>query len=509
MGRFKKDESSEVKVVVKRSRKKKPDIAISEGEVLEYSEEVLPDTEPVVARARDIPRLPEGFLIAPGNPEVIEDIKRLTKSGEMIKNSDGSRTSSSVLEAHTPEEKKHSKFGSPSGLYKIEKCPGSIAYGEGHPDLPTTKYAEEGTVFHEYMERVTPRWLNGEFKEEELHDIIKTVPAEYPDMSEMIYQTLDEIKRRWELFCSFHPDSFFKCELAVAVDDDIFGTCDLVFVGTNNFGKINVVAIDYKFGMGVKVSAESNRQVIAYTLGAIKTLNIEPHTVGLCVAVIAQVRLPDGWSKYSFHGSEIPEWTKRLKDIVGIAKVVWTERDEIDVVKYLHAGKHCRFCKCQSFCVELKRDCLDEMAIGFEEFKEEVLPAVLVDKLTLDQRVAIHAKKSQIEDFLKANALSLSSDAFKGIEIPGYKLVQTAGRRSWIKDVDQVGAALIERGVRDPYKRSIIGLGEVEGQIGKGKIGDLTTKSEGKIELVVETDKRIAVNVQDMLGEVTEINIEE
>ena len=81
-------------------------------------------------------------------------------------------------------------------------------------------------------------------------------------------------------------------------------------------------------------------------------------------------------------------------------------------------------------------------------------------------------------------------------EWPGYKLVLGRSNRKYA-DEDEVAEAAQKAGYTDIYKKSLIGITEMERLMGKKKfneiLGSLVYKPDGKVTLVPDSDKREAV----------------
>ena len=385
--------------------------------------------------------------------------------------------------------KKHAKFGSPSGLYAIEACPGKIAFGRDIPDAPESEYAKEGTVFHSFMDEVLTKLLKNEPYAAEL----KAADKMYPEMSEWIITAGKQFLERYDKFRELHAGVKVKTEVPVKINEDIFGTSDIVMWGTNiKTQKTDVVAIDWKYGKGVAVDATENLQGIAYLVGAVKTLRIE--NVGKCAVVIAQVRLEDGWSKYVFDGEELWSWEAKIKKIVNQAKELYETGKEIE--QHLHAGPHCRFCKAIAVCPAQKKQNYDLVPETMEELPVEDA----VKRLTLDEQVKIFLRKSMIEDFLDAVAKNLNAALQSGVTHPAIKMIKTTGRRKWIQDEKKVIAGLKKLKVKKPVEiqTKLIGIGEAEKIVGKGKLDKLTELSSGNFEVVPAADKRQAIKFDEI-----------
>lgn len=400
----------------------------------------------------------------------------------------------------------HAIFGSPSGLYALKECPGKVLFGKDIPNPPASEHALEGTVFHTLMEKALPDYFR--FKFATIEDLLKPKPRELTDeqhkeMRENVWDTCDNVNKKWEKFSKLHKEPKFHLELKIQLTNDIYGTADVVFVGENlKTGKTDVVVIDYKYGRGVVVVADENLQAICYLLGAINTLNIQ--NVGQCVSIIAQVRLEGGWSDFSIKTeSDRDYWTGTILNIVDVAKKIYTG----DLPLELHAGSHCRFCKCLPVCPENKKKHFDEIVETATELDllvdAEVTPksiSDMVEALSIDQRVEVFKKAAAIEDFLAAIKLNLKSLLETGSEHPDIKIIKTNGRRKWVDDSQTVANTLIKFGIDDPWNKKLIGITEVERKLGKNKkvVDSLTEKGEGKTEVVLASDKRAAVQVSGM-----------
>lgn len=388
--------------------------------------------------------------------------------------------------------KKHAKFGSPSTLYRTEKCPGWIAYTKDMPDPPPSPYAVEGTCFHDYMEKCAPIWLT-QLKTPATKAINKIIAGcEYEDMPDFIWGTLLEIEKLWKSFCEKHENPKIAYEVNVKITEDIFGTSDVVFSGENKkSGLIDIIAIDYKYGQGTPVSAEENLQGIAYGLGSVKTLKINPESVGTLMVIIAQVRLDDGWTRFAFKGNEIKKYEQKIVAIVETAKDIYAGKAPMQ----LSAGRHCKFCKADGICTEQKKSTVDTVQITASELPIEEQ----VKQLTLDEQVAVFLKKSEIEDFLDAVAKNLTAAFQAGITHPALKIIRTAGRRAWVKDEKLVATTLKKKGIKDPYKKKLIGITDAEKILGKGEVPEkCVTLSDGKFELVRAADKRDGISFAEI-----------
>lgn len=272
--------------------------------------------------------------------------------------------------------------------------------------------------------------------------------CEYDDMPEHIYSSLEQLKLRWEKFKSKHDNPVYALECKVRLNEDLAGTSDVIFHGVNKeTGLTDVVAIDYKYGKGVRVEAEENLQGIAYLLAAIETLQLT--NIGIAVVVIAQVRLENGWSLYQV--TNLDKWQTHIVKIVELVKAIYEGVHPVE--DHMAAGSWCRFCRANGSCVAQQKQTLDLLNTTATELPIEER----VRRLTLDEQVALFLKKKEIEHFLDAVALNLKCAVEAGVEHPLVKVVTTKGRRAWNPELTQqeLVDALNKLGVANVYKNKL------------------------------------------------------
>ena len=95
-----------------------------------------------------------------------------------------------------------------------------------------------------------------------------------------------------------------------------------------------------------------------------------------------------------------------------------------------------------------------------------------------------------------------------GKEWTGFKLVEGRSARKY-GDEEKVAQAALSNGYEDIYKKSLIGITEMSKLMGKKKfdeiLGQYIIKPQGKPSLVPITDKRMAIQVNNVKDEFNEI----
>lgn len=336
----------------------------------------------------------------------------------------------------------------------------------------TSVFAEEGTAAHELSEHKLRKFLKiktrkpkSEFQCEEMDEYTDVYVSYATELITKVRQSCKDpivlIEQRLD-FSNYVPEGF--------------GTGDLVIVADKT-----LYVVDLKYGTGVAVSAEQNPQMMLYALGALNLFEAlyDIETVNM---TIVQPRL-ESISTYEIEVTELITWAEiELKPKAELA---------INGEGEFVPGEHCRFCRARATCRVRSESFL---AIARFEFK---MPDLLTD--------------SEIEDVLSlADQLSKwAADIYtyatekainEGKEWTGYKLVEGRSNRKY-GDETAVVEAVTNAGYKDIYKKTLLGITDMEKLIGKKNfetiLGNLIEKPKGKITLVSESDKRKSIKLDN------------
>ena len=383
---------------------------------------------------------------------------------------------------------------SPSGAHKWMTCPGSLRLEAGIPDRPS-KYADEGTAAHELA-----AWCLTEGQDASAYvgRLIEVGDAKFEvdaDMAEHV-QTYVNIVRSLggELFVEQRVDIS-----RMIGQPDTFGTSDaIVIVGSE------LCIVDLKFGRGVAVSAEGNKQLQMYALGSydLVALAYDIETVRM---MIVQPRI-----------GNVSEWAislDQLKDFAAEASIAarhavhqFEGKAEPKLVPSEHG---CRFCKAKATCPALAaevREVVTAEAVTAEDFSDLTETSAIVNEIIGDDWLAYAMSKVDlVEGWCKAVRAEVESRLVEGKPVEGFKLVQgRKGSRSWVsKDEAEVVLSSLRLKKDEMYDFSIISPTTAEklykaGTIGKRqwpKVQAIITQSEGKPSVAPASDKRPAITV--------------
>jgi hypothetical protein len=250
-----------------------------------------------------------------------------------------------------------------------------------------------------------------------------------------------------------------------------FGTADCIIIAD---GTLQV--IDFKYGLGVLVSATENPQMMCYALGALELFD-GIYDIDTVRMTIYQPRR-DNLSTYELSKNDLHTWAD---DVLKPAAELAFAGDG----NFL-CGEWCGFCKAKNAC-RARADANLELAKY--DFK---LPPLLTDEDVEDILSKIDDLVSWASD-IKEYALA---QAISGKQWSGFKLVEGRSNRRYVNDA-VVAAAVTEAGF-DPYEQKLLGITAMQKMLGKARFDEvlsgLIEKPQGKPTLVPESDKRPAMN---------------
>jgi len=378
----------------------------------------------------------------------------------------------------SPDNNGHALLG-PSGASRWMACTPSARLEEKFPDK-TSEAAEEGTTAHELGE-ILLRTFTKEYTKRRSNSLLKKLKeSKYynNEMQDAIDNYAAFIVERFEAAKERTPDAVLLIEQKLDLTEYIpesFGTGDCVIIAD---GTLDI--IDLKYGKGVMVSCENNKQMRLYGLGALREFDFM-YDIDTVRMTIYQPRL-DNISSSEISVAELEEWAR--EELTPKAQLAWEGKGEFV------PGDHCGFCKARVQCRALA------------EFNLELAKHEFADpELLSDEEIAeILDKAAQFKKWIGSiETYALTEAVDNGKQWPGYKLVEGRSNRVY-SDQDAVAQALTDAGIEETiiYTRSLLGITAMEKAITKKTfetiLGDLVIKPQGKPTLVPASDKRPAWN---------------
>lgn len=353
---------------------------------------------------------------------------------------------------------------SASSAHRWLACPPSAVAAEKYPSQDT-EWTREGTLAHEVAEMIArDRFVDMPMiplPEDADADMIAHARS-YADYIQELIKTDDAtvlLEQRVD-YAPWAPEGF--------------GTCDCILMQGDT-----LTIIDYKYGVGVAVSAVNNPQMKLYALGALNMYGVA-YDIKRVETHIFQPRI-DNISSDQMTVEELFEWGESIKPT---AKKAAKGKGEYS------PGEHCKFCPHAGKCRQLTKVCT--------EYVETHDLRVAVPVLAPHEIAEVLKMRPLIDLWLKRIESQALDTLLGGGEVPGYKLVEgRLGFRKWTDEI-AVSKALQAAGYsfEDITKTELRSPAEMDKAIGKKKaeelVGTLIERAPGKPTIVPESDKRPA-----------------
>lgn len=378
---------------------------------------------------------------------------------------------------------------SPSAAHRWIPCTRAPRYEEQFPEPPPSPYAQEGQYAHALAEQElarhlgrTPKAIPAELLQYDSAEL-RTAVADYVQFAVNVIeearsedpQAVVLLEEKAE-FPRFVPEGRGTLDLGIAM-------------------RGRVIAVDAKFGAGVRVDAEANPQLRLYCLGLAEMFR-DTHSITSVETFIAQPRLHH-ISKEALSINELYGWATEI--VKPAATLAW-EGQGLFV-----PGDHCRWCRGKAVCAARAQHHLQLARFDFAEPE------------TLDETAIAHVleKAARLRNWVADVETYALQQALRGRKFPSYKLVAGRGSRKFV-DPTKAAQALLKAGVdadlvfTTPELKSVSVL---EDALGKKKfaqlVSDLVVLSPGKPTLVPVEDRRPEITpTADAAADPTQLVIE-
>ena len=346
---------------------------------------------------------------------------------------------------------------SASSSHRWMHCPMSATAEAAEPDQDS-QFAQEGTLAHEIAEAIA-------------RDPQAVVDADG------VTKEMMECGRAYADYIREHDHGSAEVLLEQRLDfspwvPEGFGTGDCLILEDGH-----LTIIDYKYGVGVPVSAVNNDQMRCYALGALNDYGslYDIEAVTMC---IFQPRIDN-----------ISEWEQTTEELMA-----WAENELKPAAKKAFtgtggycAGTWCKFCKHAGKCRELTKACTKTVELYGKKRKVEILAPFEIDEIL--------RSFPMIELWMKRVTDAALTKLMNGEEIPGQKLVEGRSTRKWDNEY-QVIAELSTDYPESYYMTTpeLMSPAALEKSIGKKNVatlvGNHVVRAPGKIGIAPVEDKR-------------------
>ena len=382
-------------------------------------------------------------------------------------------------------------------------CPGSVALEAPFPDT-SSEFAAEGTLAHEVAAKcldsgLDPAALIGkEFDVDGFNFVVDQSMA-------------DHVKDYMKLVREYAEGGQLLVEKRVGIghltgEEGAGGTSDAIIIKGSE-----IIVIDLKYGMGVRVDADANPQLMIYALGALNEYDLigDFDTVTM---VIHQPRL-NHVSEYSIPVQELLQFGYVVQVKAKDVSAAITYQDQLDTWNgdYLNPGeKQCKFCKAKATCPALRAEMAEVVggSADLSDFADMIPQEVSPD--TSDNYLPIAMSKvDMVEQWCKAVRAETERRLLAGQPVTGYKLVQgRAGNRDWKdpKAVEEMMKKTFRMRDDQVYDFKLISPTKAEKTFKENpkrwaNLQEQIVRGEGKPSVAPATDKRPAMDIKPVMDD--------
>lgn len=374
---------------------------------------------------------------------------------------------------------------SASGANRWLACTPSAKLEEEYGERKSSPYAAEGTLAHELAELYLRKDVLNNISDADFELKLEEIMANEffsDEMVEAVSMYTDYCEG--QLIAAQTENIFAEMEIEQKFDlteyvPESFGTGDCVIIADPT-----LEIVDFKFGKGVPVYADWNKQLMLYGLGALRKYDTMYYIETIKLTIV-QPRL-NNISTFVMPVAELRKWAE--EELAPRAQMAFKGEGE------LVAGDHCKFCAVKNRCRKLYEQ---QMEIAKHEFQE---PTMLSDEDIVD----ILERAPHFIEWINSITSYAQDMAVNHNKIwPGYKLVEGVSRRKW-SDEDQATQAIFARcpelSEDQIFDTKLKSITNIEKLIGKKRfaeiLSDVTVKPEGKPTLVPMSDKRPALGFE-------------
>lgn len=394
------------------------------------------------------------------------------------------RTSSTKPQSEKPQKhntRAHALL-SASGAGRWLNCPPSAKLEDKYGEKKSSVYAEEGTLAHELSELYLCKDVLETINEQDFDARLEEIMANSlfnEEMLEAVPIYTDYCSAQLAEAKTANPLAVMEIEQKLNLTEYVpesFGTADCVIINDDL-----MEVIDLKYGKGVPVYAEWNKQLMLYALGALHKYDAMYDITEVRMTIV-QPRI-NNISSWQISVEELKKWAE--EELKPKAQLAFEGKGE------LSAGDWCRFCAVRNQCRKLYEQ---QLEIAQHEFAE---PALLTDDEIADivrRTPKLIEWANSITEYAQVKALNENK------QWPGLKLVEGISRRKWV-DEDQASNTIFARCPEltedEVFNMKLKPITSIEKIVGKKRfaelLSDVVIKPQGKPTLAPLEDKRPAM----------------
>lgn len=403
---------------------------------------------------------------------------------------------------------------SPSKRHRWALCPGSVREEAKYPEERSGPAAIDGTHSHTLLEHcikaglADPTLMVGvRLMDDEGEFVIDADRAARVKMAiEYVKSRVTQLNGMAEVVPEKRVDPQWFTDR-----DDLSGTVDIQIIGG---GVLEIV--DYKDGMA-EVPAEGNLQLEQYALGKLaecrKGYNVPDQYPWY------EVRMTIIQPKLALRGgTPITTWTVPVSELLTKISVLVDQARATDNpdAPLIPGDSQCKYCRAKGACSALAGNVMKEVGIMFQPIADQTFE---IAQQSADRDPAVMSD-DQIRQVMEAAPLmrqlleAVEKEALRRLEagqsIPGLKLVNGRGSRTWALPEEEMAKKLVKMGIPKTaiYETKLVSPAKAEKLVWEKRDGtkvsltprqmsrmeqEYVSKMAGKLTVVPESDSRPAV----------------
>lgn len=403
---------------------------------------------------------------------------------------------------------------SPSKRHRWALCPGSVREEAKYPEERSGPAAIDGTHSHTLLEHcikaglADPTLMVGvRLMDDEGEFVIDADRAARVKMAiEYVKSRVTNLNGMAEVVPETRVDPQWFTNR-----DDLSGTVDIQIIS----GDVLEI-IDYKDGMA-EVPAEGNLQLEQYALGKLAECR-KGHNVPDQYPW-HEVRMTIIQPKLALRGgTPITTWTVPVSELLTKISVLVDQARATDNpdAPLIPGDSQCKYCRAKGACSALAGNVMKEVGIMFQPIADQTFE---IAQQSADRDPAVMSD-DQIRQVMEAAPLmrqlleAVEKEALRRLEagqsIPGLKLVNGRGSRTWALPEEEMAKKLVKMGIPKTaiYETKLVSPAKAEKLVWEKRDGtkvsltprqmsrmeqEYVSKMAGKLTVVPESDSRPAV----------------
>lgn len=394
------------------------------------------------------------------------------------------------METQINHSKRAHALLSASGASRWLNCTPSAKLEDVYGEKITSSYAAEGTLAHELSELYIRHDVLNSISDEEFNAKFEDIMSNELFSDEMLEMVPVYVDYCTSEYVAARQDNIYATlEIEQKVDlrefvPESFGTADCIIIND----KIMEV-IDLKYGKGIPVYAQHNKQGMLYALGALRKYDTL-YDIEVVKITIIQPRI-----------NNISTWEISVDGLLDWANDVLKPRAEMAFrgEGELAVGDWCKFCSVKNRCRALYEE---QLKLAKYEFQD---PELLTDEEISD----ILTRAPQLVEWVNSITEYAQRRAIENDKIwPGFKLVAGISKRKWADEnvvVEAIFSRFPEATEDQVFNTKLRTISDLEKTFGKKRVAevlsDVIIKPQGKPVLVPDSDKRPALGLEDAIND--------